>query len=148
MILNMDIKGLEVVAVCYLSKDKVLKDELDRKIDIHTMNESVLGLPTRKVAKTFKFRTVYGGMYFHNDPDFAEVSTSKKFWDKVIEKYYEKYSGIYKWHQNIIRTVCDTGMLVSPTGRSFKFEWKENWKGEKELPITKIKNYPVSKLAA
>lgn len=148
MILNFDVKGLEVVAACYLSKDATLKSELDAEIDIHTMNMNDLGLPNRGVAKTFQFRILYGGSVFHNDPDFTSVSTSRRFWDRVIEKYYEKYHGIYKWHVDLIRTVNNTGMITNPTGRTFRFERIRNYKGELEYPATQIKNHPVQSLGA
>lgn len=60
MILNFDVKGLEVVCAAYLSSDPVLYQELNDNVDIHSMNQQTLGLPEGKpgrlVAKVFLFR--------------------------------------------------------------------------------------------
>lgn len=152
MIFNFDVTGLEVLCAAYLSRDPVLMQELRDKVDIHTQNQSALGLPEGKegrlVAKVFLFRIIYGGLFFHSDPDFAKVSTSKKFWEKKIELFFEKYNGLYKWHHELLRTVGNTGRLISPTGRTYKFEMKRNYKGDLELPSTTIKNWIVQGFGA
>ncbi len=89
---------------------------------------------------------IYGGTEhsFVRDPDFMPVSTNKKYWANVIEQYYSKYKGIKEWHDKLIAEVVETGKIQMLTGRSYIFDWKDNWKGDKELPITQIKNYPVN----
>lgn len=152
MILNFDVKGLEVVCAAYLSRDPVLLRELHDNVDIHSMNQQALGLPEGKegrlVAKVFLFRIIYGGMYFHNDPDFAKVSTSKKFWEKKLELFFEKYKRLKQWHGELLRQVADTGKIVAPTGRTYTYEYKKGWNGDRELPATQIKNYIVQGLGA
>lgn len=60
MLLNADIKGLEVVVVAQLSGDEVLRKEIIDKVDIHDSNRIRFrlgeGKPGRLVAKIFKFR--------------------------------------------------------------------------------------------
>lgn len=56
MLINLDVKGLEVVGAAYLSKDAVLYEELRNDEDIHENNRARFGLPSRLIAKTFKFR--------------------------------------------------------------------------------------------
>lgn len=152
MILNFDVKGLEVVCAAYLSRDPVLMQELHDNVDIHSMNQQALGLPEGKegrgVAKIFMFRIIYGGMYFHNDPDFAKVSTSRKFWEKKLELFFEKYKRLKQWHGELLRTVAETGRIVSPVGRTYEYEYKKGWNGDSELPATQIKNYIVQGLGA
>lgn len=82
---------------------------------------------------------MYGGNEhsFVNDPDFLSVSSSKAFWKKVIERYYEKYYGIKKWHDELIYQAMSTGIITTPFGRSYSFDC--SWK----IPETTIKNYPV-----
>jgi DNA polymerase I-like protein with 3'-5' exonuclease and polymerase domains len=106
----------------------------------------MFGLPTRLIAKKFVFRLMYGGSAYSyaNDPDFTFVSTSEKFWQKVIDKFYDKYVGLSQWHTKIVQEVTQTGQLVMPTGRIYTFE--RNNKGE--WPVTTIKNYPVQGLGA
>ena len=143
MIIQADVKSLEIVVAAWLSQDKVLIHELKSGIDIHKANQEALGLPDRGIAKIFVFRILYGGneYSFINDPDFMIVSKKEAYWKEVIDKYYTKYRGIAKWHNDIIRTVSKTEMLITPFGRTFKWDLKKH--GKFKLPVTEIKNYPV-----
>lgn len=145
MIINSDAKQLEVNVAAYLSQDSILLDEVRNKVDIHQANKERFGLPSRLIAKIFKFRLIYGGSAYSyaNDADFADVGFSVKQWQNVIDEYYNKYKGLAKWHTNIIQTAIATGQLIMPTGRRFSFESKPNYKGELVWPETTIKNYPV-----
>lgn len=93
---------------------------------------------------------MYGGSAYSyaHDPDFAEVSTSEKFWQKVIDAFYTKYYGFAKWHTTIVQQAVNEGKLVMPTGREYKFELKTDFRGELKAPETIIKNYPVQGLGA
>lgn len=141
MFVNADASGLEVNCVAYLSQDPVLMQELRDGVDIHSANQEAFGLPSRLIAKVLKFRLVYGGTEhsFARDPDFTPVSTSKDFWAKVIERYYNKYKGIAAWHTKIIQEVTLNSKLVMPTGRQYSFVRTERG----DWPVTNIKNYPV-----
>lgn len=145
VLLNYDVKGLEVVAAAYLSQDPILMKELEDGVDIHTANQEAFNLPSRLVAKILKFRLVYGATEysFAQDPDFTSVSTSNKYWAKVIEKYYEKYAGISAWHQRLVDEVCNIGYITTPTGRTLKFDLSSG-----TIPLTMIKNHPVQSLGA
>jgi DNA polymerase I-like protein with 3'-5' exonuclease and polymerase domains len=93
---------------------------------------------------------MYGGSAYSyaNDPDFTEVSTSEKFWQKVIDAFYTKYSGLRNWHIQIVQEAMQNGQLVMPTGRVYKYELKRDFRGELKAPETIIKNYPVQGLGA
>jgi DNA polymerase-1 len=149
MLINIDVSGLEVVCAAYLSQDPVLINELVNGKDIHTDNQQKFGLPNRLIAKILKFRILYGGSEysFARDPDFTSVSSSKDYWAKAIEAYYDKYKGIKKWHTSLLQQVTLTRKIVSPTGRFFTFEPKQGRNGI-EWPTTTIKNYPVQSLGA
>lgn len=143
MIVNLDVKSLEIVVAAWLSGDVVLKKELNDKLDIHGLNQEAFDLPERVIAKILVFRILYGGneYSFVNDPDFTSVSKSLKYWKNVIDRFYEKYRGIAKWHQGLIREVSKTSRLVTPFGRVL--EWDLNKYGSFKLPVTEIKNYIV-----
>lgn len=166
MLINADVKGLEVVVAAELSGDKVLRQEIIDKVDIHEVNRAAFNLGGhaaydgesddekaerklgRLIAKIFKFRLIYGGgaYSYANDPDFMGVSTSQKFWQDVIDKYYEKYHGIRTWHNDLINTAQTTGRLEIPSGRHYPivpdYTKYEPW------PLTVIKNYPVQGFGA
>lgn len=145
MIVNADVVGLEVATAAWLSQDEVLLRELRNKVNIHSVNQERFGLPTRLIAKTLKFRILYGGSAyaFSMDPQFKEVSTKVEYWEKVINEYYKKYQGLYLWHRKLVYEATTTRQVICPTGRFFRFEPKLNYKGEPVWPTTTIKNYPV-----
>ena len=150
MIVQADAKALEWVVGAYLSRDKIAYQEIIDKVDQHTLNQNAFGLPSRLIAKKFVFRLMYGGSAYSyaNDPDFTGVSTSVKYWQDVIDAFYNKYTGLRDWHTKIVQEAMSTGQLVMPTGRIYKFEHKRNFRNELEAPETIIKNYPVQGLGA
>ena len=135
-----DAAALELRVAAFLSQDPVMIQELVDEVDLHTNNKDRFGLPDRLTAKKFGFRLLYGGSAYSyaNDPDFTFVSTSEKFWQKVIDAYYEKYDGIKRWHVRLLREAVETGKVISPTGREYVFqEYNGSYKD------TQIKNYVV-----
>lgn len=149
-IVNADAKALEVFCAAYLSQDPLMIKELKEGLDMHTANQKAFGLPSRLIAKILMFRILYGGSgySFANDPDFSEVSSSEKFWNKKIEAFYEKYKVLKQWHIKIVQEVMSTGRLVMPTGRIYTFELKRDYRGELKAPETTIKNFPVQGFGA
>lgn len=149
-----DAKSLEIYCLACLSQDAILIEELHSKLDMHSLNQKALGLPEgdlgRLIAKVFVFRLVYGGSAYSyaNDPDFTGVSKSESFWQKRIDFFYSKYTGIRLWHEKILKEATTNGQLVMPTGRIYKYALKRNWKGELEAPQTIIKNYPIQGMGA
>lgn len=143
MIIQADIKGLEVVIAAWLSKDKVLYKELNDGIDLHGENQRIFGFPERVIAKIFLFKLLYGAMEygFANDPDMNFISKNVKYWKKIIEKFYNKYQGIAAWHEKICSEVGKTGMLTTPLGRTFKWDCMQY--GSFKIPTTQVKNFPV-----
>ena len=150
MIVNCDAKALEWVVGAYLSQDKVAIQEIIDKVDQHSLNQKAFGLPSRLIAKIFVFRLMYGGSAYAyaNDPDFSSVSSSQKYWQKVIDAFYNKYTGLRDWHIKIVQEAMQNGQLIMPTGRIYKFEAGRDYKGELKAPETIIKNYPVQGLGA
>lgn len=148
----MTFKGLEVVVAAQLSGDKVLRQEIIDKVDIHETNRDRFklgaGKAGRLIAKIFKFRLIYGGSAYSyaNDPDFRGVSTSQDFWQDVIDQYYDKYKGIAEWHKQLLIEAQESGRLVIPSGRFYPIvpdvAKREPW------PLTIIKNYPVQGFGA
>jgi DNA polymerase-1 len=143
MIIQADIKGLEVVIAAWLSQDKVLYKELNDGVDLHGENQRIFGFEERVTAKSFMFKLLYGAMEygFANDPDMNFISTSTKYWKKIIDKFYSKYQGIAAWHEKICSQVGKTGMLTTPFGRTYKWDCMQY--GSFKVPTTQVKNYPV-----
>lgn len=153
MFVNCDVKGLEWVAGTYLSQCPVALNEIVKGIDQHAANQEQFGLGEGKagrlVAKVFVFRLIYGGTEFSycNDPDFTGVSTNPKFWRKVIDEFYSKYTGWAKWHTSLMQEATTSGRIVLPTGRSYLYSPTRRG-GDLVWPRTTILNYPVQGLGA
>lgn len=146
MLIEADAKQLEWLCAAYLSKDKVAYKEILNGEDLHSNNQQRLNLPTRLVAKTFLFRLIYGGSAFAyaHDPEFTDISTSDKFWQRVIDEFYSKYQELERWHSNLVREVVRNQQLTMLTGRIYKYERDERG----QWPRTTILNYPVQGLGA
>lgn len=144
MIIQGDVKGLEIVTAAYLSQDEVLCKELWDKVDIHEVNRSRFNLPSRLIAKTFAFRLIYGGSAwaYALDPEFNFISTDPAYWQEVINEYYRKYEGLGIWHQYLMHEATTTGKVVCPTGRFFPYKPYQK-RGEWVWPRTTILNYCV-----
>jgi DNA polymerase-1 len=126
MLINADAKALEWVCAAALSRDPVAVKEILNNEDQHTDNQERFRLPTRLIAKTFLFRIIYGGSAngFANDPDFSSIG-SKKFWQRVIDAFYEKYPGIHRWHDDLWREALEAGSIRIPTGRRYSYPQSE-----------------------
>lgn len=137
-------KSLELVTAAYLSRDKVLIQEIMDGTDIHENNKQRFKLPERRIAKIFVFRLVYGGQAYSyaNDSDFNHISKSQDYWQEVVDEFYAKYRGIADWHDGLVKSVLSDGRLVMPTGRTFVWDRadvaKRLW-----FHRPKILNYPV-----
>ena len=149
MLIQGDANALEWRAAAFLSQDQTASKEIWSNVDQHTDNQMRLGLPSRLIAKTFVFRLIYGGSAYSyaNDPDFASVSKSEKYWQGVIDQFYEKYGGLKTWHTNLMREAELHGCITLPTGRVYRYE-PINRRGELVWPRTTILNYPVQGLGA
>jgi DNA polymerase I-like protein with 3'-5' exonuclease and polymerase domains len=149
MFVSADVKSLEVICAGFLSQDRVLCSELGAGLDLHGVNQARFKLPTRLVSKRFTFKLIYGATAwgYANDADFVAVSRSKDYWQKVIDEFYDKYTGIRHWHADLLSKAVATGTYISPTGRQYSYlphdvvarEWF--WR-------PKILNYPVQGLGA
>lgn len=134
-----------------LSKDPVGLQEILNKEDTHSKNEKAFNLPSRLIAKIYLFRTIFrgSGWSFANDPDFSHVSSSPKYWDNVNEKFYKKYNGLDKKHQEWGAVVVSGRPIEGPTGRFWPIEMGIDLRsGERYIPWTKLSNYPVQGTAA
>lgn len=148
MLLNADASQLEWRSCVHLAKDPIGIQEINGGINFHSENQARFKLPSRLVAKVFLFRAIFrGSAYAYSvDPDFSYIG-NEKFWQGVIDRFYEKYEGIYNYHQQITKEAIDTGHVVVETGRVYDFAPVQR-RGDWVWPITDIANYPVQGHAA
>lgn len=149
MKLSCDASGLEWNVAAFLSQDEVAIQEVINEFDIHSDNQKRFGLPERRIAKIFLFRLIYGGTAasYCFDPDFNWVSRDRAFWQDIIDRTYDKYRGLQRWHDNLFSGVIRDGFFESPSGRVYRFQPYQKY-GRWVWPRTTILNYPVQGLAA
>ncbi len=119
-------------------------------MDAHTDNQHKFNLPSRLIAKLFLYRAIYKGPAFAyaHDVEFGHVSKDVKFWEKVIDAFYEKYNGIARGHTQWINTVNRHGQLINPvTGRIHIFK-KVKRMGVEGYSDNDITNYPNQSFGA
>lgn len=146
MIIQADAKALEWYTAVWLAQDKIGIQEILDGVDLHTENQKAFGLPSRLIAKKYLFRTIYrGSAYaFSKDPEFAQTSSSVRYWEDIGEKFYSKYHGLNKQHEVWARTVASGKPILGPQGREWFFDMRINKRtGDSELPWTTLTNYPV-----
>ena len=159
MLLKADASQLEWRVKVFLAQDKVAMQEIIEDKDFHTDNQKFFGLPSRTAAKVFLYRMIFADAFgergyntpaysYANDPEFMQTSTSIKFWEKVIEKFFEKYYGIKEHSINLIRRAIEVGRIESPSGRFYTYHQKAKWDGSLDWPRTEILNHIVQGFSA
>lgn len=149
MLINADVKSLEVFVAADRYQDHTLREELLNKLDLHSLNQERFKLPDRVTAKRFIFKLLYGATAYGYsvDSDFIDVGYSEKKWQGVIDEFYNKYTGIAKGHNRDIQFAKENGYLTVPSGRYYNYQPERKHYGFK-WPLTKIKNYPIQGFGA
>ena len=159
MLLKADATQLEWRVKVFLAQDKVAMQEILENKDFHSDNQKFFGLPNRTIAKIFLYRMIFADAFgergyntpaysYANDPEFMHVSSSVKYWEKVVEKFFEKYQGIKEHSINLIRCAIETGRIESPSGRFYSYNQKTNRAGNLDWPRTEILNHIVQGFSA
>jgi DNA polymerase-1 len=149
-----DLAQIEWRVAAFLSRDPVMMREVLEGIDCHTDNaiRFFKADPAdknwkniRTDAKIFVFRMIYGGSAygFYMDPKMP--SYSKKQWFNIVRDFQDKYKGLIAWQEENLRIASqNNGVIISPTGRRFKFDRDVRKGGYKR---TQVCNYPVQSVA-
>lgn len=166
-LMEFDFSQLEVAILAHISKDTQLIDDITTGTDIHSaLFEDMFGrTPSKEERKWFKtltFGLLYGaGVKTLSKNADCSVDTA----DMFVETFYKRYSGVKKYHDNIINTADLMSVIIpsnlyrtyhhpSETGRVYEFKEYENaeWVAKKtkrkySFSPTELKNYPVQGLA-
>ncbi len=160
-----DFSQLEIGGLAELSGDKILIDELNQGVDIHSSNAAMWKKKPiaevldkeRKHAKVMTFQLQYGA----GAPKMAEtldipVAEATNF----INNFYGKYTGVCKYHSRLEQEKKSYGNPADindrlnlyaattnhPMGRYYSIKAKE-YNGRLYFPLTEIKNYPIQGFA-
>lgn len=144
-LLACDASQLEWRVAAELSHDEVAIEEIISGADTHSLNQVAFNLPSRLIAKTYLFRTLFrgSGWAFANDNDFSHVSSDPKFWDAINEKFYKKYHGLDTQHKAWADRVLSSQPIVGPLGREWSIDVQPKPGKEFRIPWTILSNYPV-----
>lgn len=145
MLVGIDFAQLEWRVAMELGNDSVAIQEIKDGQDTHTLNQQTFELPSRLIAKIYLFRTIFRGTGygFAHDPAFSHVSSDPKYWDAVNDKFFEKYQGINRWHQQMAQQVIRGEPIRTPFGRQWTFSIGQDKRGNPKLPWSVFTNYPV-----
>ena len=138
-LVEIDYSQLEFRVAGILATDEVVKREVESGFDVHAYTAKVLsdnGEPTeRGAAKASTFRPLYGG----TQGTIAQRTYFKEF--------FNKYKGIFKWHEHLQNEAIQHKVVTTATGRQFSFpDCQRNFSGTATYK-TQIVNYPVQSVA-
>jgi DNA polymerase-1 len=141
LLVAVDAAQLEWRCAAWLSNDEVALREINSGADTHSLNQEAFNLPSRLISKIYLFRTIFrgSGYAFAHDPSFSHVSSSPDFWDDINCKFYNKYSGLDRWHTSLAQLSASRQPIQGPTGR----EWLILPDDKGKLKWSTFTNYPV-----
>jgi len=159
MLINLDLKQIEVCVFAQLSRPKLLIDLLNEGKDIHKYiganvydkREEGITSDERNSAKTSSFGIIYG----NGARTLSERTGRTLEWSgKFIETFFGLFPEAKDWQEKNIQTVEKTGQLTLFTGQVLKFKKypaKFAWQIRKGIVESynppDIKNHPVQHIA-
>ena len=168
-LLEVDFSQLEILVLAFLSGDEQLRKDLLSGADLHTISaQKLFGVSKpsdkqRKIAKMLSFQLQYGsGAKNMAQSNGIPEATAKKF----IENYYDRYPGVKKYQDDMIKKVeanrtpssertklgrpAGVSEVRSLTGRRYTFKEQDapEWSArDASFSPTQIKNYPTQGFA-
>lgn len=170
VVLEVDFKQIEVVALAILSNDAQLGDDIRAGRDIHTeVGKTVFaGKMTkeqRRIVKTVVFGMIYGG---GSATLAAQSGVDERIVKKIINAFYKRYPdvklyfdtyyAVLNWTMGVkgipTKAVLGSGFVEkaltidSLTGRRYTYKtYLDKRTGEPGVSYTESRNYPIQGLA-
>ena len=118
-----DYSQIELRVLAHFSADPVLVAAFERNEDIHARTaEEVLGVPPlmqnsehRRVAKMINFGIIYGLTAYGLA---ARLRIEPREAQRYIDAYFERYAGVKKFREGLLREVRETGVARTLFGRA------------------------------
>jgi DNA polymerase-1 len=115
-LIGVDFSGLEI-RVCASYTAPFDDGELIHEAcegDIHSANQEALGLPSRDIAKTYLYATLYGA----GDEKLGSIVGGGQAAGRRLKKrFYERWPGVAKLQSRIDKTIKERGYLTGLDGR-------------------------------
>lgn len=120
--ISLDYSQVELRILAFISKDPVLLDSFRKDEDVHTrtaaeiFNTSINDITKeqRDAAKTINFGLLYG-MGVHKLAQTLQISRQEA--QKYLDKYYERYAGIFAWKNEALSTAQQNQEVRTLFGR-------------------------------
>ena len=121
-LISADYSQIELRVLAHLSQDKTMLEAFNSGKDIHTATASkIFNIPIeevsemqRKKAKAVNFGIIYGISGFGLS---ESVNITRKEADEFIEKYFEKYSRVKEYLNEIVADAREKGYIHTLFGR-------------------------------
>lgn len=159
MLINCDLKQIEVVVLAQLSGDKAFIKLLNDGVDIYKyfacfMYDKEYDFIIKQERDDLK-EPVLGMSYGKGAKAMAKKAGKPEEWCKqFIETYYSTFPKVKETHNKWLQIVKDTGELQMFDGIRLQFKyWEKTWSEEYNCWFkagykpTEIKNYPVQHTA-
>jgi len=122
LLVSADYSQIELVVLAHLCEDENLISAFREGIDVHTRTASLIfGVEERDVkseqrrmAKTINFGVIYGMSAFRLA---NELNISRGDASNFINAYFNKYSGVRRFIENLIKKTEQTGFVTTILGR-------------------------------
>ncbi len=121
-LIDADYSQIELRILAHISNDQMMIDAFNSGLDIHSITASeVFNVPQllltpimRSRAKAINFGIVYGiGAFSLSQDIHTSVAEAKKY----IDKYFETYSGVKRYLDDVVQTSTQDGFVTTMFGR-------------------------------
>ena len=122
LLISADYSQIELVILAHLCKDKNLVSAFREGTDVHArtaslifgINESEVKSEQRRIAKTINFGVIYGMSAFRLS---NELNISRGDATSFIAAYFNTYSGVRQFIEDVIKKTEETGYVTTIFGR-------------------------------
>lgn len=122
LILSADYSQIELRLLAHVSGDKHLIEAFNSGIDVHTLTASkVFEVPVEEVTKEMRYKAKavnFGIVYGQSKYGLAKALKIKPDEaERFINKYFETYSGVKSYMENMVKLVEEQGYVETIFGR-------------------------------
>jgi DNA polymerase I len=142
ILVTADYSQIELRILAHLSQEPVLLDAYQSKQDIHTITAKLLfekeeiDSEERRLGKIINFGVIYGmGAGKFSREASLPVTVGKDF----IEKYYQRYPGIFRYLERVKKQAISQGFVETICGRRRNFQFESG-------RLRKLKGVPIEEI--
>jgi DNA polymerase I len=126
-LVSADYSQIELRILAHLSQEPVLLQAFQQQQDIHTITAKLLfdkeeiSKEERRLGKIINFGVIYG----MGSAKFArEAHVSNAVGKEFIEKYYDRYAGVFRYLEQVKKQVLSQGFVETICGRRRYFQFE------------------------